>query len=213
MIRIALLSLGFVGVTVALIMVQPTSRLRHAAPAPDPVTRNATDAALGQAARKVDAPTPRSSASPAALATRGARAERPGAADRDRPLAAPPLDDTLAAMVTSALEQGQSDAYIDALVNDAAERGAIAVPGRIITQEGRVDTPMVIALLGGQSTARAPVEPGFYEVRPGDTLASIAYRYYGKTSLATEILAANQQTLAANPVLMIGQRLSIPPRS
>ncbi|MBY6069243.1 hypothetical protein KUW17_21040 [Leisingera aquaemixtae] len=52
-------------------------------------------------------------------------------------------------MVRSAAAQGQSEAYIDQLVNSAYERGEITVPAGLIGAGGRVDTATLLALFTG----------------------------------------------------------------
>ncbi|NIZ14087.1 hypothetical protein [Phaeobacter sp. HF9A] len=49
-------------------------------------------------------------------------------------------------MVMTAHEQGQSDAYIDRLLNDAYSRQAITVPAGLIGADGRVDTATILSL-------------------------------------------------------------------
>jgi len=198
-IRGALFFMGFIGVTGALIAIQPTARLR--APAEDePVTRAQT--ALDE---PITIAKPRS----AALAPPAPRA-RPQEPAPKFPIAAtqPQPDSDIERLVATALSGGQSGAYIDALINDAA-RGGMAVPARLITPEGRVDTQALIAALSDYSDAPKPA--GFYTVQPGDTLATIAYRSYGRTAAAELIEEANRDTLAAAPSLLAGLRLVIPP--
>jgi len=58
----------------------------------------------------------------------------------------------------------------------------------------------------------APGEPIPYTVQPGDTLASIARKYYGKPHRWKEIYMANQNVLASPDAIKPGQVLAIPPR-
>jgi hypothetical protein len=49
------------------------------------------------------------------------------------------------ALVLDLLQQGMSDAEIDAAVNDAAQRGDMTVPAELVTADGRVDTIRLLA--------------------------------------------------------------------
>lgn len=118
----------------------------------------------------------------------------------------------LDAMVAAALQQGHSAVYIDTLVNEAARRGQIVIPPEFVTAEGRADTATLLSLLSGQRPTpydKGP-EAGFYIVQPGDSMAAIAYRYYGETSLSQEIFRANSQQLTPPARLTAGLRLIMP---
>jgi nucleoid-associated protein YgaU len=49
-----------------------------------------------------------------------------------------------------------------------------------------------------------------YLVKKGDTLSSIAKKYYGKSSKWREIVAANEDLLESSADLTVGQTLIIP---
>lgn len=112
-------------------------------------------------------------------------------------------------LVVKALRQGQSEAYIDALVNDAAQKGQVAVPQALITQDGRIDTGSLLAVLSTPASSETDRATS-YVVQPGDSLASISYRFFGSTSMATEIFAANRSILSSKDHVEIGQKLIIP---
>ena len=57
----------------------------------------------------------------------------------------------LQALVAQALREGQSDSYIDALVNEAAGRGEFSVPKALVTNDGRVDTATILASIVSQA--------------------------------------------------------------
>ncbi|MEX0302364.1 MAG: hypothetical protein AB3N24_08080 [Leisingera sp.] len=63
--------------------------------------------------------------------------------------AAPAEGTALFKMVMTAAAQGQSEAYIDQLVNGAYERREITVPDSLIGAGGRVDTATLLALFVG----------------------------------------------------------------
>ncbi len=151
-------------------------------------------------------------------------------ADLGPPRAAALADTPLTALVRGAAAEGQSPAYIDALVNDAAARGTVAVPADLRTTEGRVDTPVLLAALGlagdgagegdlsGSDLAADPVSaaldsgPAGYLVLPGDSLSALALRYYGDAGRAAAIHAANAGILVTADSLRAGQTLVLPAR-
>ncbi|QIE46632.1 LysM peptidoglycan-binding domain-containing protein [Pseudohalocynthiibacter aestuariivivens] len=223
MIRAFLIFAGFLSITIALILIQPTAGLR--APGGDMETSNVT-----RSGSTLDNLT---------TATRGAAAD----ASEDDPLSFGLMDTTptapvrtdnsvlasftstaaqqdqpqqhasagLETMIVKALQQGQSQAYIDALVNDAAQRGKVEVPGELVTEDGRVDTGTLLSVLSGRTKPQVEgPQSGFYVVRTGDSLASIAYRFYGRTSYTDEIISANRTQLGQNGQLTVGQRLIMP---
>jgi nucleoid-associated protein YgaU len=63
---------------------------------------------------------------------------------------------------------------------------------------------------GGGGTTR-PAAPATYVVRDGDTLSSIAVRFYGNARFAATIWDANYRLIGANPnAIFPGQRLTLP---
>jgi nucleoid-associated protein YgaU len=135
-------------------------------------------------------------------------------------------------LVVQALRQGQSDAYIDALLNEAASTGRIDVPEALRTNQGRVDTNTLLADLVSKSSpattghvtdtnakgveVRVVQRAGetrkynFYTVQPGDSLGAIAHRFYGDALFYRSIYDANRQVLSSPDRVRAGQRLSIP---
>jgi nucleoid-associated protein YgaU len=149
---------------------------------------------------------------------------------------------TLESLVVDALRAGQPDAYIDALVNEAAGSGAITVPSALVTSDGRVDTAVLLSTLVTKaqvaSGAVEPVNPAevvaggdgvevrvvaqaigdsaqnqFYTVASGDSLGSIAQKFYGDAVYFPAIFDANRTLLSSPDELQVGQRLVIPPAS
>lgn len=146
-----------------------------------------------------------------------------------RPGAALSADPALAALVARAVSEGQSPAYIDVLVNEAAGRGAVAVPPGLRRTDGRVDTLALLAALdpageygegdrGGPDFAADPVSAALdlgaatYVVLPGDSLSAIALRYYGDAGRYAEIYGANAEVLSGPDGLRAGQELVLPAR-
>lgn len=136
---------------------------------------------------------------------------------------------TLDVAIAQALRHGQSDAYLDELLNEARDSGQIAIPSGMIRSDGSVDTATLLtalveqsvaansALLNGPSEAKSPAvaritrtSPETYTVQAGDSLAAISVRFYGTTSDYMEIFRANQDQLSSPDRIRIGQRLTIP---
>ncbi|WP_149142581.1 LysM peptidoglycan-binding domain-containing protein [Gemmobacter caeruleus] len=130
---------------------------------------------------------------------------------------------TLEGLVAQALREGQTDAYIDALVNEAAGAGRISVPEGLMTAGGKVDTAVLLAALLREAQAAARNTPAqvapppeataqgqTYIVREGDSLGAIALHFYGSMALYPVILKANADRLAGPDRLTRGQELRIP---
>jgi len=214
MIRVFLIVAAFFAVTIALILVQPSKPRRSAnlaLPGASDVTRADTDlsslATIAPEQTGPEAVTP-ASETPRSLRPRVAplRAEVPQITAAPVTAPAPPTD--LEALIIRALRQGQSESYIHALVNDAAKKGKVEVPKSLVTAEGQVDTALLLATLS--DPANVTPEAQTYIVSPGDSLASIAYRFYGRTDRQADILNANRETLADADKLSVGQVLTIP---
>ncbi|MEL6957905.1 MAG: LysM peptidoglycan-binding domain-containing protein [Pseudomonadota bacterium] len=144
---------------------------------------------------------------------------------------------SLEELVVAALQAGQSDATIDAIINQAAAAGEIAVPEILVTSEGRVDTHVLLANIVTQAQIAAgnvppiptptpddtaglevrvvqrateEVQARFYTVQPGDSLGAIAITFYGRSDMYDHIYQANRQILSSPDRIRIGQRLVIP---
>jgi len=137
-------------------------------------------------------------------------------------------------LVVKALKEGQNDAYIDTLVNEAAAAGNITVPEILVTSDGRVDTYVLLSSIITQATiaagGAAPAVPDrpegvevrmvqratqteqyrFYTVKRGDSLGAIAVNFYGNVRKYNLIYEANRSTLSSPNDLRVGQRLTIP---
>lgn len=146
-----------------------------------------------------------------------------------------PVETPLQTLIVQALQAGQSDTYIDALLNEAAGRGEITVPRALMTADGRVDTHVILGSIVAQASkesgvpqaARAApggagvevrtvqragesVQYNFYTVSPGDSLGAIAVKFYGDAAHYSSIFNANRALLSSPDKLRIGQRLVIP---
>ena len=151
---------------------------------------------------------------------------------------AAPAQPDLQSLVAQALRDGQSDAYIDRLVNEAARAGDIAVPRELVTAEGRVDTATLLAAIVTEASAATGVAPvlapapqpaeapglevrviqqndgtreaRFYTVQPGESLGAIAHKLYGDAAFYPLIFEANRQIMPSPDRVRVGQRLVIP---
>lgn len=83
------------------------------------------------------------------LAALRSKQAEPGPAAPAAAPAAPAEGTALFRMVMTAAAQGQSEAYIDQMVNGAYARREITVPASLIDASGRVDTATLLALFVG----------------------------------------------------------------
>lgn len=234
MVRVSLILAAFLAVTIAIVMIQPGSARRAAlAPVGDvapEVTRGGADLAriaapkpeadlrvaqtdeadpLRDAMRLLVVPAPDAEiAAPgperAVVPPADPVGETAGQALDDRVQAAVASGGGLEQMILGALQQGQSEGYIDAMVNDAAETGAVDVPATFLNAEGRVDTASILSAL---SAPVGPRIPDSYTVGLGDTVAAISYRFYGTLDRQADIRAANPglaaRALASGNVIVL----------
>jgi nucleoid-associated protein YgaU len=203
MLRASLIAAAFLAVTIALVLMQPGKPRRMAAPEmplAEDVTRSGPD--LAEVSAPIDKPTDPLVQSMQVAVDPGASAQAPSPSQ-----AAPKAESGLESMVIEALDQGQSETYIDALVNDAAQKGRVEVPSALVTPEGRVDTAVLLSALSQPARPRVPPS---YTVVTGDSLAAIAYRFYGDLNRQADIVAVNPDTLGAGVRLTVGQVINLP---
>ncbi|WP_435259058.1 LysM peptidoglycan-binding domain-containing protein [Thioclava sp. FR2] len=140
----------------------------------------------------------------------------------------------LVGLVAQALVDGQTDAYIDALVNEAVGKGVAEAPSGLVTTEGRVDTAVLLASIVAHAQEEGPgigegdaplpdvtpagtammqylaTEDLLYTVVPGDSLGALALRFYGDASKYIDILSANTGRIRSPNDIRTGQKLVIP---
>lgn len=146
-----------------------------------------------------------------------------------------PRPQVLQTLVVRALSQGQSDAYLDALLTEAAGTGTVDQPRTLVTEDAQLDTATLLSTLSEGANrpragaAQANIAPGsqgmevhvvqragkaehynFYIVQPGDSLGSIARKFYGDARHSITIFNANRQFLSSPDRIRTGQRLTIP---
>lgn len=151
------------------------------------------------------------------------------------PSPAPDKPQTLEGLVALALAEGQTDQAIDEIVNQAVAEGQIDAPAMLRTTEGRVDTAVLLASIlaeaqgeevgqgdisdpteavdGGTLAMQVATQDVLYVVQTGDSLGSLALRFYGDADLNTAIFKANRQVLDSPESLRPGVKLLIPARS
>lgn len=133
--------------------------------------------------------------------------------------------DALSGLVEQALSEGQSDAYLEALMNEAIDKGQIEVTDAMRTTTGEVDTRTLLASIVAKSEATTDAvdtnaldaeagvdvqEDRFYVVSSGDSLAAISLSFYGNAQDYVRIFEANRDTLDRADLIRVGQSLLIP---
>ncbi|MEP4195107.1 MAG: LysM domain-containing protein [Aliishimia sp.] len=119
-------------------------------------------------------------------------------------------------LLTDAVTQRQSDAYIRVLLNTAAERGQFEVPPTLRTTTGTFDAYSLLKAMAQTAGSPVPKMPkrvetnGTQKIVPGDSLARLALRYYGQPLKYDIILAANPQIDPRNPILTPGDVIQMP---
>lgn len=114
-------------------------------------------------------------------------------------------------LVSVALTQGMTGQEIDQLIVQAVDHGTLVIPNTLRTTNGQ---PNTMAMLATLVDATAPTTPTLtrdvgntYVVRPGDSLASIAVKYYGSTDAVNDIFWANKDRLSDPDQLRVGQTI------
>ena len=94
---------------------------------------------------------------------------------------------------------------------DSASRSATATPAPspAVATAG-VITPATAATPAAAATTPGPSQEKTHTVAAGDTLTSIAQKYYGDASKWSKVFDANRDTLPTANALQLGQKLKIP---
>ncbi len=187
-------------------------------PAPDPVMQALSAALSGAPATSIPPPMAEPPGDDILALTRAVLAGLSGQRDAAPPPpgAAPDSQSVLADLVIQAVRQSQSQAYVDIRLNAAAARGEITVPAGFLNADDRVDTEALLTRIARtaallQGTPGAPRDQAsFYVVQEGDSLGSIARKFYGDAARFQLIYDANRALLASPDRLRVGQRLRIP---
>ena len=103
-------------------------------------------------------------------------------------------------LVSVALTQGMTGQEIDQLIVQAVDHGTLIIPDTLRTPKGQPNTMAMLATLVDATTPTTPTLTrdvgNTYVVRPGDSLASIAVKYYGSTDAVNDIFWANKDRLS-----------------
>ena len=117
-------------------------------------------------------------------------------------------------LVSVALTQGMTGQEIDQLIVQAVDHGTLVIPNTLRTTSGQPNTMAMLATLVDATTptkATLTRDVGnTYVVRPGDSLASIAVKYYGSTDAVNDIFWANKDRLSDPDQLRVGQTIFLP---
>lgn len=149
-----------------------------------------------------------------------------GITGKAEPVAESEKKPDLSSLISQAMKEGQSDAYLEALIGEAVEEGTVKVPDAMVSTDGDVDTKTLLASLVQQSLSgsgadEAPAaeageasaedaKPRHHTVASGDSLAAIALQYYDDASAYERIFAANRSTIARPNLIKVGQVILIP---
>ena len=117
-------------------------------------------------------------------------------------------------LVSVALTQGMTGQEIDQVIVQAVEHGTLIIPDTLRTPNGQPDTMAMLATLVDATTPTVPTLTrdvgNTYVVRPGDSLASIAVKYYGSTDAVNDIFWTNKDRLSDPDQLRVGQTIFLP---
>ena len=117
-------------------------------------------------------------------------------------------------LVSVALTQGMTGQEIDQLIVQAVEHGTLIIPDTLRTPNGQPDTMAMLATLVDATIPTAPTlirdVGNTYVLRPGDSLASIAVKYYGSTNAVNDIFWVNKDRLSDPDQLRVGQTIFLP---
>ena len=117
-------------------------------------------------------------------------------------------------LVSVALTQGMTGQEISQLIVQAVDHGTLIIPDTLRRSDGRPNTMAMLATLVDATTPTAPTLTrdvgNTYVVRPGDSLASIAVKYYGSTDAVNDIFWANKDRLSDPDQLRVGQTIFLP---
>ncbi len=212
MIRNFVIGVAFLGVTIGLLMMQPSARSDRfvaddlaTVPVTQPVAAiaPADDVPSEKPTLLIAEPVPAPVTQPI-LELKNIQAVNiaTDAATKTAPI------EGLEPLIATALSQGMSGAEIDILIAQAVQSGMINVPPHMLRGNGDVYTRAVLGTLVNLPAPKI-VRPlgNTYVVRPGDTLAVIAQRYYGTSDAIDDIYWANKDRLANPDALSVGQTL------
>jgi nucleoid-associated protein YgaU len=117
-------------------------------------------------------------------------------------------------LVSVSLTQGMTKQEIDQLFVQAVDHDTLIIPDTLRRSDGRPNTMAMLAKLVDATTPTTTTLTrdvgNTYVVRPGDSLASIAVKYYRSTDAVNDIFWANKDRLSDPDQLRVGQTIFLP---
>ena len=210
MLRTLVIGTIFLSITIALLALQPAPRSdRFVAP----VVSEAPEAPVVEEIAATRADTNLMTAPITVPSVPKPVAPRPIVAEVNTP-STPTTIKGLQELVSVALTQGMTGQEIDQLIVQAVDHGTLIIPDTLRTPNGQPDTIAMLATLVDATTPTTPTLTrdlgNIYIVRPGDSLASIAVKYYGSTDAVNDIFWANKDRLSDPDQLRVGQTIFLP---
>ena len=210
MLRTLVIGTIFLSITIALLALQPAPRSdRFVAP----VVSEAPEAPVVEEIAATRADTNLMTAPITVPSVPKPVAPKPIVAEVNTP-STPTTIKGLQELVSVALTQGMTGQEIDQLIVQAVDHGTLIIPDTLRTPNGQPDTMAMLATLVDATTPTAPTLTrdvgNTYVVRPGDSLASIAVKYYGSTDAVNDIFWANKDRLSDPDQLRVGQTIFLP---
>ena len=210
MLRTLVIGTIFLSITIALLALQPALRSdRFVAP----MVSEAPEAPVVEEIAATRADTNLMTAPITVPSVPKPVAPRPIVAEVNTP-STPTTIKELQELVSVALTQGMTGQEIDQLIVQAVDHGTLIIPDTLRTPNGQPNTMAMLATLVDATTPIAPTLTrdvgNTYVVRPGDSLASIAVKYYGSTDAVNDIFWANKDRLSDPDQLRVGQTIFLP---
>ena len=210
MLRTLVIGTIFLSITIALLALQPSPRSdRFVAP----VVSEAPEAPVVEEIAATRADTNLMTAPITVPSVPKPVAPKPIVAEVNTP-STPTTIKGLQELVSVALTQGMTGQEIDQLIVQAVDHGTLIIPDTLRTPNGQPNTMAMLATLVDATTPTAPTLTrdvgNTYVVRPGDSLASIAVKYYGSTDAVNDIFWANKDRLSDPDQLRVGQTIFLP---
>lgn len=210
MLRTLVIGTIFLSITIAILALQPAPRSdRFVAP----VVSEAPEAPVVEEIAATRADTNLMTAPITVPSVPKPVAPKPIVAEVNTP-STPTTIKGLQELVSVALTQGMTGQEIDQLIVQAVDHGTLIIPDTLRTPNGQPDTMAMLATLVDATTPTTPTLTrdvgNTYVVRPGDSLASIAVKYYGSTDAVNDIFWANKDRLSDPDQLRVGQTIFLP---
>ena len=210
MLRTLVIGTIFLSITIALLALQPAPRSdRFVAP----VVSEAPEAPVVEEIAATRADTNLMTAPITVPTVPKPVAPKPIVAEVNTP-STPTTIKGLQELVSVALTQGMTGQEIDQLIVQAVDHRTLIIPNTLRRSDGQPDTMAMLATLVDATTPTTLTLTrdlgNTYVMRPGDSLASIAVKYYGPTDAVNGIFWANKYRLSDPDQLRVGQTIFLP---